>query len=61
LEITAVLVEENTVNQKMVEFIGVFTILNYLFKRSIDREYFKLYKVMSDETKLHWHVKIPSR
>jgi hypothetical protein len=51
LAITAVLVEENTVNQKMVEFIGVFTILNYLFKRSIDREYFRLYKVlMSDET-----------
>jgi hypothetical protein len=38
LAITAVLVEENTVNQKRVEFVGVFTILNYLFKRSIDGE-----------------------
>lgn len=54
LAITAVLVEENTVIRKRVEVIGVFTILNYLFERSIDREYFRLYKVlMRDETKLY--------
>jgi hypothetical protein len=38
--------EENAVTQTSIESISAFTILNYLFERSIDGEYLWLYEVL---------------